>query len=657
MAGSAHLSPGDKIPLTAAQREALGAQARDVCMDLEAQHANYIHNIRVWWDWYNAKPDVTVRDTPWRGASNMVVPFIRSQADSLSSRAILTVFSGERIWHHGTIHNDFFRDRADAWLDYLNYQAWHPFSMFQPVEGAINEQYVIGESVMHSRWSRRERFIVPPNDPGDPIKVSYGESPETIHTPREQVLWPRGVPIREADVIARQVFMSGVSFLRQATLDGWDQAAVETALKERGITGPVADVYQARQEAIGAATDASGQFSPYDVREVWIDWKMVQSLDSRAFKSVPNISHILDVAVGDEVTVPAVLTIHRGTGALLDARYSPYLTPDWPFYELHYRRLSGPSHGSHGIAKIGEHIQRGMTTIINQSIDSVTLANAMKIITTDKDFANRPFVPNQVSLVKDTSDGAVRELNTQKQILPDVNIINLLQAFGERTIGQSDPLLGRESRSGGHPSPATNFLGMLQQGQILNTRPMKSVRIALGQMAEDRSIMAQQFEKNPGGWLGQVFDDDDAAKVLDIVKAPLPAPGHMRFDVRALSETHSPDAERQKSLVVYQVQKDYHATVMQHLAILKDETASPDMKELSAQAVNTLGLSMQRTLENSDIDDVQEYVFQLRQAREADTAQLGALASAVNERFGPGGAAIQPPTAANGAAPGVPSVQ
>ncbi len=622
MPNTTALAPGDKVQLSEPQRTALGRQCRDLCQDLEQQHSVFIRNIGTWWKWYNAEPDVARRSTPWHGSSNIVVPFIRSQADSLASRAILTVFNGSKLWHNGPIENQFFKDRADPFLDYMNRSANTPFNTFNAGEAAITEQYVIGEAVLYQRHVRRERYIVPPRNPGAPVKVSYGESVELLHTPREQCLWPRGVPIREAEVIARQVYLSPIELVRQAKLDNWDPGATERALGQRGIEGPTESTYRERQASMGAHTDAGGQFEPHDIRELWLDWKLFRNLDGMG--GVAKINRILDADVGDEVTVPVIVTLHRITGEVLNATYSPYLTPGWPFYELHYRKLSGPGNGSHGIAKIGEHIQRGLSTIINQSVDAVTLNNSLKAFTTDRDLANRTWVPNTMTLVK--SFDSLQFENTGTPVQPDIAVANMLQAMGERAIGQSDPNLGRETRLGGHPQPATNFLGLLEQAQILNTRPMKSIRSAFSAMGEDRAMMFQQFERNAGGWIGSTFDPDDAQKIMEVLSAPMPAPGQLPFDLRAMSELHNPDAERKKSLLVYQVTKDYYATLMKFVEVAANPQIQPPMKKVAARAVFAMGDSMKRFLENSDIDEVEQYVIQAQSQQQADTAQLGRVA-------------------------------
>ena len=96
-----------------------------------------------------------------------------------------------------------------------------------------------------------------------------------------------------------------------------------------------------------------------------------------------------------------------------------------------------------------------MGTVINQQLDAVTMANSVKLLTRDQKLMTRPFVPNQ-PLYTDDMEG-VRELTGQKNVMPEIQTLGVLQAIGERVGGQSDPNFGRETRMGGHPQPATKL--------------------------------------------------------------------------------------------------------------------------------------------------------------------------------------------------------
>jgi hypothetical protein len=269
------------------------------------------------------------------------------------------------------------------------------------------------------------------------------------------------------------------------------------------------------------------------------------------------------------------------------------------------------------------------------------MGNSVKFLTRDKGLLTRPFVPNQ-PLFTDDIEG-IRELSGQKQVFPEMSLSGLLQAGAERVSGQGDPNFGRETRMGGHPQPATNFLGQQANSQILNTLPMKSLRMAVGKMGEHRSIMYQQFEKNRGGWLASVFDEDDAIQIMEVLEDDQVVTGSVRFDIHALSEMHNPDAERQKTVLIDQVFTNYVTQVAKMLEVIENPQSQqmPMLREHLTQAISAKGETLTRFLESSDVDNIEEYIFKLKEAQGGDIDTLRQLAAQVGGA-GPEGAAGGP---------------
>jgi hypothetical protein len=182
---------------------------------------------------------------------------------------------------------------------------------------------------------------------------------------------------------------------------------------------------------------------------------------------------------------------------------------------------------------------------------------------------------------------------------------------------------------GGHPQPATNFLGQQANSQVLNTLPMKTIRQAIGKMGEHRTILYQQFEQNKGGWINTVFGDEDGDQIWEALTSDQVVSGQIRFDVHALSELHNPDAERQKTILIDQVYTNYVTTVAKMIEVANNPEAPEEMKALMREAVSAKGEALTRFLEASDVDNIEDYVFELQEAQNADINQLQQLVSQV----------------------------
>jgi len=441
-----------------------------------------------------------------------------------------------------------------------------------------------------------------------------------IFWPSEYCLYDRESPIEEAEAISLQNNMSWGKLTRQARLSDWDEDEVAACEGHQGLEGSAAQVRRQRRSHLGLQEQRDLRLEPHDVRQVWLDWPLFKSLSTR-------FRDISEVTIGDHspktITVPIVVTLHRKLGRVLDARYNPYLLPEWPFRTVRYRNMD-----SLGLSKILEHIQRGLSTVANQAVDSVTQGNSIKFVTRDHNLLKRPYVPNQPYFTEDIE--GIRELTGQKNVHPEIALSQWLQAVGERVSGQGDPQFGRETRMGGHPSPATNYLGQQAASQALNTLPMKSLRMCISKLGEQRTILFQQFEKNRGGWIAKTFDADDAEKIWDVLNDTQVVPGTLRFDVFSLSEVNNPDAERQKTLLIDQVFTNYMTTVAKMLEVIENPRTQqmPELRRSLIQAIGAKGQTLTRFLEASDVDNIEEYVFQLKEAQNGDISTLQQLAAA-----------------------------
>ena len=362
-------------------------------------------------------------------------------------------------------------------------------------------------------------------------------------------------------------------------------------------------------------------YKPHDIREVWIEWPVLRSFGIE----LPGNQD------PDTPMLPLVVTLHRSTGHILRVIAKPYMIAGWPFYDINYRREGRRAHTG-GLAKILEHMQRATTTMLNQAIDTVTLANSVLGVTTDPKLANDRWAPNKMMLAGSTTD--FEPINLTKLIQPDVVMINLVMGFAERVTGINDPNLGKETRLGGHPSPATSTLTLLNESREILRTSQKADRMQYGRIAEDVLTLYQQFETDSDGKLERVLGPVDADMASRIIfPTDQTIAGNIQFDLRAMSDTLNPEEERNKALFVQQVTSDYYARVLQGLQVALNATQfgdHPIAKMIVEAAMTSIGAftaSYSRVLENSSVDEVEKFVFDIKGASNA-RQQAGAIREA-----------------------------
>ena len=634
--------PGTRLAFSKDSLSLLEGSINELIDDLEDKHQQLFRDIDVWWDWAEAKPATQTRNSPWPNASNVVIPFSRIYSDAIIARLFGSMTNSKSFWH-GSSRNEDFRNKYLPHIpDFLNWggASGHEYDLHTPLLDHISECVPIGSSVVGLNWQSREQFIFVPNGSGKPDlqKVRLSNGPILEQIPREQVLWRPGMSIQQSDVVVRQYLTTYGDMLSRVESDGWDQKVVEEA---KGVSGgdgaPAFDIKANKLERGGY--DSSDLERLHDIREVWVEWPILASLGVKMEEEEkPGTPH-----------PPITLTIHRGTRRILRAISKPYYIPGWPFYDIYFRRRSGQGSGM-GVAGILDHLQRAATTMVNQTIDAVTLSNSIVGKTTDPDVLTQIFSPNKWLLVDNINEAV--EFNLSKIVTPDIALINLMKTFAESLMGISDPALGRETRMGGHPSPATNFMGQIQQGAILTNHTLKQLRMSWSRVGMDVATLYQQYEMNEDGKIQRALGPADGDRLQEwLFPNNQPIIGNLELDIHALSETHNPDAERQKAIMVDQMSSNYWAKLLKGLELL----ANPQVAENKAlsggilKSMEAASESMKNFLETSDVDETEKYLFDLRQLGQSQ-ADFGELRSAITERAGE-----VPGMEAGGALPPVPA--
>ena len=385
---------------------------------------------------------------------------------------------------------------------------------------------------------------------------------------------------------------------------GWDPEAVESIKNYRGAgQSPGAKIRRRKQELSGQHEVASALTQLYDIRECHVHWPLVKSLGVETLAEQQIDTHM----------VPIVVTVHKDSGTILRAIAKPYFTMDWTFYEAPYRGSAGRQNTA-GLCKLLEHMQRASTTMLNQAIDAITKSNSLGFVTSDIRLANAEFSPAKPFYTPAGLD-TFQELNTNKVIQPDIALMNLVFHLAQLVSGNSDPMLGQETRMGGHPSPAASTMALIQNSSEMFKSSSKTVRHEAGRIAEDITMLyLQHYDEDVARKLRMALGDKDAAELEPWFSGESPTYGNMSFDIRAMSESLNPDQERQRAVVVWQATAQYYSQVMKALevAAAAGQQGNMALAQTALESTKALSTSFERVLEASTIDDVENFVLDLQ---------------------------------------------
>ena len=175
----------------------------------------------------------------------------------------------------------------------------------------------------------------------------------------------------------------------------------------------------------------------------------------------------------------------------------------------------------------------------------------------------------------------------------------------------ADPALCRETRSGGHPSPATSTLALMEQADLLSASTEVLIQHEVARMGQALAVLYQQFDTNEDGYLQRVFGEGDAADIEEFLFPQEPIPGNYMFDVVAFSGSFNPDVQMRRAITVGQAHMQYWSFVLQGAQAIESPQLGPVVKTSWVRAIEGATKTYERFLEASDIDDMEKFLAEI----------------------------------------------
>lgn len=605
--------PGSPLKFDKQQRERLSRHLDLIVGPAMEQHAKLGKQVNLQWEWYSAKPLSETRSTPFVNASNVVFPLIKMHADSIQARRLLTLLATHDVWVSHS-RNERWSEISSQIVQFVNHEADdNAFDLRTPLSDVLLEGTVCPDGVMALQWGDRVRHRFIPGEKA-PRTVTLNQGPHLFPVPRGQIYWQADRSLQSSEYVIRTTHMTWGDLVRAVQFGGWDEEAVKSV---RGYTAEDSESYTNKLSLTELAPTGPERFRPYEVLECWLELPLIRG----------GLPTSLEAEGSLEVTLPAVVAyVEKRSMKVLHVMAHPYPIAGWPFYQFSYMRATERGM-ARGLAKDLDHMQRAASTMINQAIDAITLQNAVMGLTADPDMVGKRFTPGQLVY---TQDPTLTRFDVRPTALvqPNVQLIQLILATAERLTGMSDPAFGREMRMGGHPSPATSTLALLQQGQTRLQRTLSFDRQELSRLGEDIAALYQHYEaKESSGRIERVLGVGDARRLQEWLFPEDGIAGRIEFDVRAMTESMNPEAAMQQAVQVDQVVTNFYAKMLQGLNVAAQAMQAPP--KLQQPIMQTLFYSFdafiastRRVLDAANVDNMEELIGYLRDGQRGDLAAL-----------------------------------
>lgn len=578
----------------------------------------------LWLQMYRGTPEFEVKEFPYLGAANLVIPVIATDIDIVFSRLVGLLFSPSNLWTLRPLRPDMI-EFAARMQEFLEVVQERELNAYDATADFLLDICKLGTGVLKQRYRREQKtvyeFRETPYGVSEQFRrIMIHDHPQMDHVSLfDFLLPPMAATIQSSPWAAERILLDWGQYI------GRVQEGIYTGndrIKSWMATSKGSNILQ---NLMRLERYEPGLGNKLEVWECWLDF---------------------DIAgVADPVAV--VATIHIPSMTYLRIDYNPFFNQDKPYSSARFMRQEKRFLGI-GLAEMLEHFQDEITAMHNQRIDSGTLANSTMfkgrkgVISQDE-----PIYPGRWFLLDNMEDVQALTLGTPGKYDSSIQYETSSLGYASRRSGVNDYLSGTATPSIGYAALGTNLQQLEQTTQRFD-QVLREVRRALSESGMRLVELYQQFDS--GGKEFIYMGQEDGIMVNKFLQFPLElARMGIGVDVTATSAAMNKDVDIRKNTLIMQMLTQFYQQVFQAMTLMLNPQLPEPLRQVLSMMVNGGTILMRRILDAYGTQDVDELVPKLQEVLNGQSASLQA---ATGQQGGPGGFNAAPGMEALGAGGG-----
>lgn len=584
-----------KMYLTEAAEEKFKRHLRDRVMALK-DGLTELHETKItkWRAAYEAKPKEEVREFPYYGAHNLIVPIIAIFSDTLLARVMSAILKTKPPFVaklYGT-HPDITEAHRTSLEDMMEYVSVEPdeLDLFRVYHEWFGETIKYGTSVVMAPHEVRYRYELDETAGDGTGSYSINKQPTFIKTldyegPRPEkiefedfLIPPAAKTIDAADIIVRRRKTTRAELEERRFFQVYDPAKVDAIMHEPDRTGPDY-VQQIKEQTLGATTESGHGYAEWDLYECWLKWPTPDG------KFRPR----------------TIATYHLASNTLLRGLYDTHTLLPFSLARLFYR--DGQIYG-YGYCETMWSFQEETSEIHNSRLDNRTVSNtrAWRVSPDSKLHAGYRFYPNCTVPAEKDEVEAMSMGDVSNQSIDDERE-NL--ELAERRAGVSPPMQGFGTGSMGKRGVYNSMgtLALMQEGNRRTDLNISDFRYAHTRLG--RIILADYAKYGVSARLLDMFGGKagQLAQAVGAVKE-----GRLGLPVYSSTASLNREVEKQNDYILVNIMRQHYIGVGQLVAQINNQTTPPDLKEYLIKVVKASNVIMKSVLRNFDKEDIDTLV-------------------------------------------------
>ncbi len=523
------------------------------------------------------------KNFPWQNCSNLSVPVTPIQVETIHAREVNTLFSIRpyiNIKPKNKITN---KDNCLAIELFLDQVFANVIGLYKLGSQWFLEKNKMGTSYLKPYWNYDKKKIRTEN--GWKFVTVDGVKADVIMI--EDIIYPtNAVDVQSCPFIAQRIRSDWNNIARKGALKIYKNTdrikSFNTITTQTAESGQ--DVQKTKENIEKLVRTSPDIFSEYEFFEVYFDY----DVDNDGFAE------------------QTVFTLHKDSRTKMRWIYHPYNHGRRPYIPNRYiervRRIDGK-----GLCEMSEFMQDGTNTVVNQTVDNMTIANAKVFVAQKSEKENLPkdgiypgctlYLDDPVSGFKEFLLGDVKQSNFA--------LINLFKDYLERRTKVTDYTLGRESSLMKSRATATGTMALLQESGRHFDLIVNNSREALVEFAYQVIELYLQYDP---GKIFEVVGKDGSVTEIKLPDAVDNLREDYEFYCAATSMSVNKEIEKQTNLLLMQQLSGLFQQMLQMLMMMQNPQAPlpPDIQKFVAGCVSAyyrMAEDLLRSFEKVDKDN------------------------------------------------------
>lgn len=561
-------------------------------------------------------PKAESNNFPFPNSSNLVIPIVATDVDTIYSRLMGMYFASESLWVARATRPDMV-EFAPRLEEFMGWAQENELNIYEPISNWLLETVKLGTGVLKTRYTREYKKVYEFREIGmadgsvqtleRQARILLKDRPEVSHVP----LWNFYVPPGYSDLQQMPWCAERIPLTWSQLVRRW-QHGIYTGLDQLGQHWARSKGHMIEQNLDRMDNYIPQQGDKFEVFEFWLDWD-------------------IDADGQDEAIV---CTIHPETRTFLRIDFNPFFNQEKPYDFSRYFRIENRFYGI-GVAEMLKVFQDEVSTMHNQRLDSYSVSNAALFVAlkTGNIKQDEPLWPGRILLVDDLNE--IKPLQLGSPLGQDIGQERMTLEYGRQRTGVNDWVAGFDS-PGANYATATTAVQQLREGAKRIDQTLRENRRCLSNVGMRVAELYQQF--NQGGKPYLAMGQKDGEMVATVLRFPLEIiRAGVAIDVRATSASQNKEVEIRTNMMVMQQVTQYYMQLIQAMQLMLNPQLPPQIQRAAHDAVVGGSVMMRRILDAHGMQDVDKIVPDIQEILNAGQQQIGALAGALS-----GGAPMAP---------------